>query len=113
MQTHTRIYTSQAPHVVGQEALLEFAIDDFLRRTTRLKPWRKARYEALLENLDDYLEDLLKRPTPLNAFVTPLTDNWLEQVPNEQHLFARELLEEFETYLVEWAWLEALPTRVS
>jgi DNA-binding transcriptional MocR family regulator len=107
MQTHTRIYTSAAPHVVGQEALLEFAIDDFLRRTTRLKPWRKARYEALLENLDGYLEVLLKRPTPLNAFVAPLTDNWLKQLLIEQQDFARELLEEFETYLVEWRWLEA------
>jgi DNA-binding transcriptional MocR family regulator len=107
MQAHTRIYTSQAPHVVGQEALLEFAVDDFLRRTTRLKPWRRARYEALLESLDGYLEDLLKRPTPLNAFVTPLTENWLKQLMIEQQDFARELLEEFETYLVEWAWLEA------
>jgi DNA-binding transcriptional MocR family regulator len=106
MQTHNRIYTSQAPHVIGQEALLEYAIDDFLRRTTRLKPWRKARYEALLENLDSYLQDLLKRPAPLNAFVTPLTDNWLKQVTIEQQDCARELLEEFETYLVEWCWLE-------
>jgi hypothetical protein len=106
MQTHTKIYTSQAPHVVGQEALLEHAVDDFLRRTTRLKPWRKARYEALLEDLDGYLQELLKRPTPLNAFVTPLTENWLKQVAIEQQELARELLGEFETYLVEWRWLE-------
>jgi hypothetical protein len=103
---HTRIYTSQAPHIVGQEVLLEYAVDDFLRRTTRLKPWRRARYENLLENLDSYLQGLLKRPTPLNAFVTPLTDNWLKQLAVEQQEFTREMLEEFETYLVEWAWLE-------
>lgn len=106
MQPHTRIYTSQAPHVIGQEPLLEFAIDDFLRRTTRLKPWRKARYEDLLEHLDNYLQDMLKRPTPLSAFVSPLTENWLKQLTVEQQAFARELLKEFETYLVEWAWLE-------
>jgi hypothetical protein len=103
---YTRIYTSQAPHVIGQEVLLEYAIDDFLRRTTRLKPWRKARYENLLENLDSYLQNLLKRPTPLNAFATPLTENWLKQLTVEQQTTARELLGEFETYLVEWAWLE-------
>jgi hypothetical protein len=112
MQTHTRIYTSAAPHVVGQETLLEYAVDDFIRRTTRLKPWRKARYEALLTELDSYLQDLLKRPTPLNAFVTPLTDNWLKQLTLEQQNFARELLEEFETYLVEWCWLEAVPVKI-
>ncbi|MGL4611870.1 MAG: hypothetical protein ACRCYY_19695 [Trueperaceae bacterium] len=106
MQSHTRIYTSQAPHVVGQEPLLEYATDDFLRRTTRLKPWRRARYEALLEHLDAYLCDFLKRPTPLNAFVTPLTENWLKRLKLEEQTFAKELLEEFETYLIEWGWLE-------
>jgi hypothetical protein len=106
MQIYTRIYTSQAPHVIGQEPLLEHAIDDFLRRTTRLKPWRKARYESLLEELDNYLQGLLKRPTPINAFVTPLTENWLKQLTIEQQGLAREVLLEFETYLLEWAWLE-------
>lgn len=105
MQTHTRIYTSQAPHVVGREVLLEHAIDDFLRRTTRLKPWRKARYETLLEQLDSYLETLLKRPVPLSAVIPPLTEKWLWQVSIEQQILARELLEEFETYLIEWGWL--------
>jgi hypothetical protein len=52
------------------------------------------------------LQALLKRPTPLNALVTPLTDNWLKQLTIEQQDFARELLEEFETYLVAWRWLE-------
>lgn len=106
MQTHNRIYTSQAPHIIGQEVLLEHAIDDFLRRTTRLKPWRKARYETLLGALDNYLEDLLKRTVPLNAVIPPLTEKWLGQVSVEQQTFARELLEEFETYLVEWGWLK-------
>jgi hypothetical protein len=102
---HTRIYTSQAPHVIGQEVLLEYAVDDFLRRTARLKPWRRARYEQLLEDLDTHLQNLLKRPTPLSAFTAPLTENWLKQQRVEQQTFARELLAEFETYLVEWAWL--------
>jgi hypothetical protein len=104
MQTHTRIYTSQAPHVVGREVLLEHAIDDFLRRTTRLKPWRKARYETLLEDLETHLQELLKRPVPLDAFIPPLAESWLAQVPIESQVLAQELLNEFELYLLEWAW---------
>ena len=106
MQTYTRIYTSQAPHIIGQEVLLEYAIDDFLRRTSRLKPWYKARYEFLLNDLNQHFDQLLRRPTPLAAFTDVLIEHWLDsQYPNR---VAEQMLKEFQQYLLEWGWVEAV-----
>ncbi len=105
MQTHTRIYTSQAPHIIGQEVLLEYAIEDFLGRVTRLKPWYRVRYETLLTDMEKHFAQLLRRPVPLAAFTNPLIDHWLEmQYPNP---LAEQVVEEFQTYLLEWNWIES------
>jgi hypothetical protein len=111
MQTYSpnlapsRIYTSQAPHIVGQEVLLEYAIDDFLRRTTRLKPWYKARYEFLLNDMNVHFDHLLRRPAPLAAFSNILVDHWLDtQYPN---IVAEQMLAEFQQYLSDWGWVKS------
>lgn len=93
----------KAPWIVGRPVLLEHAADDFLSEVTRQTPWRRARYEALLESLDEFLGS----PAPLLAY-TPLTgEAWLRSLVAEEQAHAAELLSEFRAYLRDWGWLDA------
>lgn len=111
MPSTGKVFTSAAPWVVGREALLEYAIDDFLRTMTRQKPWLRARYEALLEDLNTFLDTELDRPAPLAAFTQRCVDAWVESLSAEQRPLAESALSDFSDYLVKWGWLEAYPLR--
>jgi hypothetical protein len=111
MPSMERVFTSAAPWVVGREALLEYAIDDFLRTMTRQKPWLRARYEALLEDLNTFLDTELDRPTPLTALTRKRVEDWVKSLSAEQRPLAESALSDFSDYLVKWGWLEAHPLR--
>lgn len=106
-----RVFTSAAPWVVGREALLEYAIDDFLRTMARLKPWLRARYEALLEDLNTFVDTEVERPAPLTAFSRQPVDDWMKSLSAEERPLAESALSDFADYLVKWGWLEAHPLR--
>lgn len=102
-----RLFTSARPPVVGREALLEDATDDFLRELTRQKPWLHARYEGLLGGLDAYLSARLNRPAPLTALSCETVAAWKRTLSAVQRPLAERALEDFADYLVKWGWLEA------
>lgn len=102
-----RVFTSARPHVVGREALLGDAVDDFLRELTRQKPWLHARYEVLLNELDDFLSAELDRPAPLTAISCEAVDAWKRTLGAQQRPLAAQALGDFADYLVKWGWLEA------
>jgi hypothetical protein len=106
-----KVFTSAAPWVVGREALLEYAIDDFLRTMTRQKPWLRARYEALLGCLNAFIDDELERPVPLTALTRKCADIWVKSLSVEQRPLAESALSDFGDYLVKWGWLQAHPLR--
>jgi len=111
MPNTDRVFTSAAPWVVGREALLEYAIDDFLRTMARLKPWLRARYEAFLGALNAQVDVELDRPAPLTAFSRERVDAWLKSLSSEQRPLAESALSDFADYLAKWGWLEAHPLR--
>ncbi|WP_019584735.1 hypothetical protein [Deinococcus apachensis] len=91
------ISPGKAPWIVGRPILLEHAAADFLNEVTRQTPWRRARFEALLESLDEFLG----APAPLLAYTQLTGEAWLHSLP------AADLLTEFRAYLRDWGWLEA------
>lgn len=93
----------KAPWIVGRPALLEHAAADFLNEVTRQTPWRRARYEALLESLDAFLGE----PAPLLAYTRLTGEAWRRTLPGDEREFAAELLAEFRAYLRDWGWLDA------
>lgn len=109
MPSTDKIFTSASPWVVGREALLEEAVDDFLHEITRRKPWARARYEALLGGLAAYLDATLERPAPLTALSYKHANAWLKTT--DDHVLAERALSDFTDYLVKWGWLEAHPLR--
>ncbi len=110
MSSTSRVFTSAAPWVVGREALLEEAIDDFLHEMTRQQPWLRARYEALLGDLSGCLEAKLDAPAPLSALTQGRASAWLTAQKGERAL-AESALNGFADYLVKWGWLDAHPLR--
>lgn len=106
-----RVFTSAKPHVVGREALLGDAVDDFLQEMTRQKPWLRARYAALLEGLNASLDAELDRPAPLTALTSARAGAWKRGLRPEQRALAESALGDFADYLVKWGWLEAHPLR--
>lgn len=106
-----RVFTSSKPHVVGREALLGDALDDFLHEMTRQKPWLRARYAALLEGFNASLDAELERPAPLTALTSVRADVWKSGLFLEQRVLAEKALGDFADYLVKWGWLEAHPLR--
>lgn len=104
-----RIFTTTSPWVVGREALLEYAVDDFLNETTRQKPWLRARYEAQLGSLNAYLDAVLGGPAPLTALSEKHADAWLETVGDR--VLAERALRDFTNYLVGWGWVKTHPLR--
>ncbi|GBF06417.1 hypothetical protein DAERI_090003 [Deinococcus aerius] len=97
------ISPGKAPWIVGRPILLEHAVADFLNEVTRQTPWRRARYEALLESLDEFLG----APAPLLAYTRLTGEAWLRSLPAEDQAPAEELLSEFRAYLRDWGWLDA------
>jgi len=105
------VFTSASPWVVGREALLGDAIDDFLHEMTRQKPWLRARYEALLEEFDTHIAAELERPVPLTALTRKRADAWAHTLPADERPLAERALADLTDYLVKWGWLEAHPLR--
>ncbi len=106
----THIFTTVSPWVVGREALLEEALDDFLHETTRRQPWLRARYEGLLGGLVAAIETELGEPAPVSALNRERGNRWLLALGPERVLGERAL-ETFADYLVKWRWTEAHPLR--
>lgn len=106
-----KVFTSASPWVVGREALLEEAVDDFLHEMTRQKPWLRARYEALLGGLNAHVDAELEHPAPLSALTRKRADAWIKTLSAEQRVTAEGALGDFAGYLVKWSWLEAHPLR--
>ena len=102
-----RVFTSASPWVVGREALLAEAVDDFLHEMTRQKPWLRARYGALLEGLTAHLS--VERPAPLSALSREHVDVWLKTIT--ERAFAERAVGDFSDYLVKWGWLDTHPLR--
>lgn len=94
---------TRAPWIVGRTPLLEHAAADFLNEVTRQAPWRRARYEALLEGLDESLGS----PAPLLAYTRLTGEAWLRSLPAGDQTDAADLLTEFRAYLRDWGWLDA------
>ena len=93
--------SSPTPWIVGRPALLEHAAEDFLGEVTRQKPWRRARWEALLESLGDFVGN----PAPLSALNPALLAEWQASLTGEQGEDAGEMLGDFQTHLRERRWL--------
>ncbi|WP_235514532.1 hypothetical protein [Deinococcus sp. Leaf326] len=93
----------KAPWIVGRTALLEHAADDFLSETARQKPWRRARYEDLLDSLDSFLG----APAPLLAYTRATGEAWRRTLNAGDQADADELLLDFRAYLRDWGWLDA------
>ena len=106
-----RVFTSASPWVVGREALLEEAIEDFLHEMTRQKPWLRARYEALLGGLNVYMDAEFERPALLTALTRKQADAWLKSLSAKGRPLAESALADFSDYLVKWGWLEIHPLR--
>ena len=109
MPSTNRVFTSASPWVVGREALLGEAVDDFLHEMTRQKPWLRARHGALLEELTAHLSATLERPAPLSALSRKHVDAWLETTA--ERAFAERAADDFSDYLVKWGWLDTHPLR--
>ncbi len=104
-----RVFTSASPWIVGREALLTDAVDDFLHEMTRRKPWVRRRYEALLGELVEHLDAALERPAPLTALSYRHANAWLKTT--DDRALAERALADFTDYLVKWGWLGAHPLR--
>jgi hypothetical protein len=104
------VFTTSSPWVVGREALLEDAVEDYLHEMTRQQPWLRARYEALLGSLVASIEAELAGPPPLRALTRERSSAWLATVAERE--LAQRALTSFADYLVRWRWLEAHPLRV-
>ena len=102
---------ASAPHIVGREALLDYALEDFMGEVTRQKPWRRARYETLLGSLSERIGAELDQPAPVTALNQTRAQAWLQTFPNEQRSVAEEALRDFANYLVSWGWLKEQPLR--
>ncbi len=94
-----------APWIIGREALLDDALEDFLAKLTRQRPWLRTRYGALLQDLKGLLDRELGL-TPLTALTPDRTAAWLAGLAPEKRLLAEEALQDFDTYLMEWAWIK-------
>ena len=109
MRNVSRVFTSASPWVVGREALLEDAVDDFLHEMTRQKPWLRARYETALKDLNTYLDTALDGPAPLRVLSKKHTEVWLKTVGDRA--LAERALRDFTNYLVGWGWVKTHPLR--
>ena len=111
MSELNRVFTSASPWIVGREALLGDAVDDFLHETTRQKPWLRARFEAQLKGLNAYLDSVLDGPAPLKALSKRRADAWLRGLNERttERALAERALAEFADYLVKWGWLPSHP----
>ena len=104
-------YTSSAPHIVGREALLNYAVEDFIHEVTRQKPWRRARYETLLKSLNEHLDTRLGQTAPVMALDAARAETWLLTLPAAQRPLAEDALNDFADYLVTWNWVKVHPLR--
>lgn len=103
------VFTTTSPWVVGREALLEYAVEDYLHHATRQQPWLRARFEALLVSLVETIEDELGRPPAVTALTQARSSAWLASTTERE--LAQRALTDFADYLVRWRWLEAHPLR--
>lgn len=104
------IFTTTSPWVVGREALLEEALEDYLHHTTRQQPWLRARYEALLGTLVERVEEELGAPPPISALTPLRASTWLAETGVQRDL-AERALTDFADYLLRWRWVASHPLR--
>ena len=90
---------SGAPWIVGREPLLEHAAEEFLNEVTRQQPWKRARAEALLEELGEFLQP--HGPAPLSALTAGSGAAWLRRQGDPA---AAPLLADFQRYLRDFGW---------
>ena len=102
--TTNKVFHSNAPWVVGGPTLLEHALEDFDAEVTRQTPWLRARYAAVLEQLQHDL-DLEFGQTPLALVTNERLGVWLETVDERE--FAASVIQDLQTYLIEFAWVDA------
>lgn len=95
------LHSYRAPWIVGRTALLEHAAEDFLNEVTRQTPWRKARFEALLDRLGEHLGD----PVPLADVTAGRLAAWHAALPAGDQADAAELIGAFQAYLLDWGWV--------
>lgn len=92
--------SSIAPWVVGREALLEYAIDDYLRELGRARPWLGKTHEEVLICLNAHLDEK-HGLTPLRVLQSEEVNLWLQAQEPE----AQQVLQDFKAYVTEWNWL--------
>ncbi|ACO47714.2 hypothetical protein DEDE109153_12320 [Deinococcus deserti] len=95
------VVVSRAPWIVGRTVRLEHAAEDFLNEVTRQQPWHRARFEALLEDLDDFLGGA----APLSALTDERSAAWQGGLDAEDRETASLMLREFTAYLLDWHWV--------
>lgn len=92
--------SSIAPWVVGREALLEYAIDDYLRELGRARPWLGKTHEEVLNRLNAHF-DAKHGLTPLRVLQSEEVNLWVQAQDPE----AQQVLQDFKAYVTEWNWL--------
>lgn len=93
--------SSIAPWVVGREALLEYAIDDYLRELGRARPWLGKTHEEVLTHLNAHL-DAKHGLTPLRVLHSEEVNLWVQAQDPE----AQQVMQDFKAYVTEWNWLD-------
>jgi hypothetical protein len=101
-----RVFHSNAPWVVGSPALLEHALEDFDSEITRQTPWLRTRYAGVLEQLQNDL-DLEYGQTPVALVTTERLGVWLETVDANEHEFAARVIQDLQSYLISFAWVDS------
>ncbi|MFC6591355.1 hypothetical protein ACFP81_04550 [Deinococcus lacus] len=101
MTAHLPQYKS--PRIVGSPTLLIHAAEDFANELTRQRPWVKARYEEVLDLLDDHLSE--QQPATLAEYQALDRAAYVQSLPTEEQALAAEVLAEFDAYLREWGWI--------
>ncbi|MFC4638328.1 hypothetical protein [Deinococcus hohokamensis] len=92
----------KAPWRVGRPARLEEAAHEYLGELTRQQPWRRARAEALLDDLDEFLGGAAS----LGALCPDRLAAWQASLPEPDQEEAATLTRDFLTYLRQWHWLD-------
>lgn len=90
----------RVPWIVGRPALLEHAVTDFLNELARQQPWKRARSEALLEDLLAFLDPAAA--APLEALTVQAEAAWLAE--QDDFEAAAALLNDLHRFLEDFGW---------
>ncbi|MFC4424982.1 hypothetical protein [Deinococcus navajonensis] len=86
----------------GPPAWLEDAAHAYLPELTCQQPWRRARAEGLLDDLDEFLGDA----AGMDLLLPGGPADWLASLPHADQTEAATLLRDFGTSLRPWHWLD-------